>query len=68
MHCMKHNKWLIIGCLAVVGIAIFYFSSANWIWLILLLCPLMHLFMMKECLDYLRGKKGKKGKNGGKCH
>jgi copper chaperone CopZ len=47
----SHN-WMIIACalpiLAIVGALYWYCGELSWYWLIVLLCPLMHIFMMKN--------------------
>jgi len=49
MH--KRHGWLMILCMIpMIAVIIFLgrLESFNWAWLILILCPLMHLFMMKS--------------------
>ncbi|GAB6098445.1 hypothetical protein JCM16358_03240 [Halanaerocella petrolearia] len=53
-----HHMWLmLLGCLIMFGSFWLLTGSSNglessWSWLILLLCPLMHLFMMKGHHDH----------------
>jgi len=57
---MKHNKhsWIIVLCCAIpiaLLIAVYFLGLSNKyiFWLVVLLCPLMHFFMMK----YMHGDK-----------
>ncbi|GAB6138208.1 hypothetical protein JCM15060_13970 [Halanaerobaculum tunisiense] len=49
----SHHMWLmLVGCLIMFGSFWFLTGSnieleSSWSWIILLVCPLMHLFMMK---------------------
>ncbi len=52
---IRHNHWLlmIICCavpliLLIIAIYIFGLSKSYWIWGIILLCPILHYFMMKD--------------------
>lgn len=45
--------WAIVVCLFLaLAVVVFIFKSGvfkgNWVWLIILFCPLMHVFMMKN--------------------
>ena len=45
--------WAIVACLLLVVMVVVFILRAgyfkgNWVWLIILLCPLMHVFMMKN--------------------
>ena len=62
---LKHNHWLmmIICCaipLILLALAIYIFGLDNKyiFWFILLLCPILHYFMMKDM--YKDNKKNKK--------
>ncbi|MHB1125834.1 MAG: DUF2933 domain-containing protein [Bacillota bacterium] len=65
-----HGRWMLVACLVPVAILAYMFlvkdgksinlGGFNSVYLILLLCPLMHLFMM-------RGMHGHGGK-GADCH
>ena len=45
---MNTKQWMLTGICAIVIVAILYFSGfKSWPFLLILLCPLMHLFMMK---------------------
>ncbi len=50
MH--KRHGWMMILCLIPMIAVVFFFSGKiegfSWAWIILLLCPLMHIFMMKS--------------------
>jgi len=56
--CKKH--WLMMLICVIPVIIIIFYSGVKWSWLLILLCPLMHIFMMK---DHMHNKKGN-----GKCH
>jgi hypothetical protein len=49
----NHMWMMILGCAAMFGgFALLRssgsgLSSSNWAWLLILMCPIMHLFMMK---------------------
>ncbi|KUO52661.1 MAG: hypothetical protein APF76_14315 [Desulfitibacter sp. BRH_c19] len=48
---LKKHGWMMILCLIPMIAVVFFFGRVegfNWTWLILLLCPLMHIFMMKS--------------------
>ncbi len=52
---LKHNHLLLMAlcCLVPVGLVagwlyLFKGSEGSWVWLILLLCPLMHVWMMRN--------------------
>lgn len=67
---VKHAKGItmLVCCLIVMVLliaAVYFFGiGRNYsYWLILLLCPLMHFFMMRD----MHNKPPKKG-NGDKCH
>ena len=74
---IKQNHWLmmIICCIVpliilIVAVYIFGLSSKYLFWLVLLLCPIMHYFMMK---DMHKGHSGenkdiKKDGRNKKCH
>ncbi len=60
---MSHSKWMMILCLLpllIIGGAYLWSSGQNvqWTWLLILLCPLAHIFMM-------RGHGGHGGHSGG---
>lgn len=71
---IRHNHALMmIVCCAVPLIillgAVYFFglSKSYLVWFIILLCPLMHYFMMKDMhKDHEGNKTGRKGK--GACH
>lgn len=51
---IKRNHWLLMAlcCLAPILIVfivlpLFRGNNGSWIWLIILLCPLSHIFMMR---------------------
>ena len=45
---MNTKQWILMGICAIVIAAILYLSGfKSWSFLLILLCPLMHLFMMK---------------------
>ena len=50
-HSGHHGHgWLMIICCLVMFVGIFFLhdaDGASWSWLLILLCPLMHIFMMK---------------------
>ncbi len=43
------HGWMMLVCCIVMFAGFFFLhgSGGNWGWLIIVLCPLMHLFMMK---------------------
>ena len=45
----NHLLLMVICCLvpAILIIVLLPLFKENWIWLIILLCPLLHIFMMK---------------------
>ena len=47
---VKQRPLLLIGCLVGVLLIVFLVGrqSNNWFWLIILLCPLLHLLLMKD--------------------
>lgn len=50
MH-KKHSLLMILCCLVPIVLVMFFahrFEGTNWFWLFLLLCPVMHVFMMKS--------------------
>jgi len=62
----KHS-WMIVLCCAIpiALLVVIYFLGVSNIyvfWLVVLLCPLMHFFMMKYMHDDKRSGKGEK------CH
>jgi len=71
---IKQNHWLmmIICCgvpliILIVAVYIFGLSNKYLFWFILLLCPILHYFMMKDT----HGKhddKNKEGSENKKCH
>ena len=63
----NHALMMIMCCglplLLLIGAVYFFGISKNYLfWFILLLCPLMHYFMMKHMHD------NKKGREDKKCH
>ena len=52
-HQHGNHMWMMLACFLVMGFGIWgvsnsaNFSGGNFSWLLFLLCPLMHLFMMK---------------------
>ena len=73
---LKHNHFLmmILCCalplLLLLGAVYFFGLSKSYLyWFMLLLCPLMHFFMMKDMHGRSKSKeKSEKSKNGEKCH
>ena len=66
----KHLLLMALCCLAplalIIGFSAFFRGSSSWVWLIILLCPVLHILMMRghqeneaykcpECgLEYLK--------------
>ena len=68
---LKHNHMLLMALACIVPMVILFLaiqylglSRSYLYWFLLLLCPLMHLFMMK---DMHKGHQGKEGEKKG-CH
>jgi len=67
----NHLLLMILCCLIPIVLIIGFFSlfkgnSDCWIWLIILLCPLMHFWLMRGHGE--KGGKIKHKKKGGSCH
>ncbi len=67
---IKHNHGLLMIICCLVPLALLFaavkyfgFSRSYLFWFILLLCPAMHYFMMKDMR-----KKSSEKKEAGKCH
>lgn len=47
----NHSLLMVLCCLApivlIIGFLFLFKGSNYWVWLIILLCPLMHIWMMK---------------------
>jgi hypothetical protein len=50
---MKKHWLMMLGCIAVMAIpfvGVRWFGwQGSYLWLLILLCPLVHYFMMKDC-------------------
>ena len=44
---MKKDQYLLYGAVAVVVVVVALFAGLPWVFLLVLACPLMMLFMMK---------------------
>ncbi len=60
---IRHNHWLMmIICCAIpliilfIVISFFDLNDSYWIWGIILLCPIIHYFMMKDMHKHKKGR------------
>jgi len=50
-HSFWHSRWALVGLVVAAGASLFFYvdgferAKGDWTYLLLLLCPLMHVFM-----------------------
>jgi hypothetical protein len=68
-----HGLMMLLCCLVMVGAFWFVGGSAGgegstWTWLLFLLCPLMHIFMMKGHMGHKHDEDDKGDNDSHSCH